>query len=135
MVDFVINAGCRVEFSDTGMRTVLMLAAQFGNAELVERLLAEGGPLLYSQDVTGRTALHYAVGQHDCLELLAAAIADTSDSAHTTALHLAAFQGDVKACNILISSGSSVSGQSLGNADEHRPKRPDVGGRGSVLPA
>eukprot|EP00051_Salpingoeca_urceolata_P023242 m.391468 g.391468 ORF g.391468 m.391468 type:complete len:1015 (-) comp20081_c0_seq1:111-3155(-) len=108
MVDFVINAGCRVEFSDTGMRTVLMLAAQFGNAELVERLLAEGGPLLYSQDVTGRTALHYAVGQHDCLELLAAAIADTSDSAHTTALHLAAFQGDVKACNILISSGSSL---------------------------
>jgi ankyrin repeat protein len=91
--------------------TPLMIAAQLGDAAMVDAVLAAGADPA-SRDTAGDTALIFAAshGSPDVIRLLLAAEADSAASTTTgwTPLHAAAFNGNDAAVELLLAAGANV---------------------------
>lgn len=88
---------------------VLMVAAQTGKADAVNRLIAEGANI-ETTDQQGRTVLEVAAafGQTDVVKRLLTAGANLGTGNRKTALHIAAASGKTDIVNALLDAGARV---------------------------
>lgn len=123
--------------------TALMIAAEQGNKEMVESLLAKGEDI-NAKDSKGTTALMIAAeqGNKEIVELLLAKGADISakDGKGKTALMIAAKKNRTEVMNLLQRAachGTWVLGKQIGPTDttlHYNPPRYSVNGTGEVGP-
>jgi ankyrin repeat protein len=78
MVRTLVEHGANIEARDTNQKTVLMWAAQHGNAGVVQHLIEKGARVDASTD-SGATARSYALGEGNTavIELLQRAILES----------------------------------------------------------
>lgn len=118
-LESMLVSGIDVNGTDVLGRTLLMIAAEVGNARIVRILLAHRAKLdtrdrLNFHDGGGKTALYRAVEHrhHEVAQILIAAGADMEvrDKLGQTALHSAVANGDFAMTDLLLGAGASPHG-------------------------
>ena len=103
-VQFLLDLGVNINYSNSEGKTALMLACQAGHEEVVQALVS-GGANINLQDSTEETALILAsgnIGVIHCL-LLAKADLDIQRQDGNTALHIACYKGHNTVIELLLS--------------------------------
>lgn len=112
----LLASGTNANSSDVAGRTLLMAAAELGNANAVKLLLSHGAKVnardrLSYHDQGGSTALHRAARyqHHEIVRLLITSKADLNvcDKNGQTALHWAAENGDLPMTQLLLDAGAN----------------------------
>uniref|UniRef100_A0A8D9AKU2 Ankyrin repeat protein RF_0381 n=1 Tax=Cacopsylla melanoneura TaxID=428564 RepID=A0A8D9AKU2_9HEMI len=111
VVQFLINAGCRVDVGEIENLTALHLAAARGRTELVQ-LLIRAGANVNRKTSDKSSPLHYASGRGftDTVNLLvgSGAAVDSLDSSERSPLYLAVSRGQLSTAKVLIQHGARV---------------------------
>jgi uncharacterized protein len=113
ILELLLRHGLSVTTVDNAGSTQLMTAAAHGHKPAAEWLLQQR-VAVSAVDNIGKTALHHASGsscdEAAVIELLLANGADVHklSDRHVTALHLAAFKGNVECARVLIDAGADV---------------------------
>ena len=107
VVSRLLRAGGSTACVDLARMTPLMMASSGHHVDVVQLLLQHTDPLVNAQDVTGRTALLWAVAvrAHSCVQtLLAAKLIDVCAIDHRSecTLHIAVRNGDLEVCSLVL---------------------------------
>ena len=103
-VQFILELGVNINYSNSEGKTALMLASEAGHEEVVQ-ILVSAGTNVNLQDSAGQTALMFAdgnVGIVRCL-LLANADPDLQQKDGNTALHIACYKRQSAIAELLLS--------------------------------
>lgn len=119
LLSYLIEAGAEVDDVDVANRTALMLAVEHGTLECTTMLLAFGADANIAEKRMGWTPLHQASkhGHHVAVAVLAAKSGtrvNICDSGKRTALHWAAFSGDLSSVLMLLEHGADPAARDNG---------------------
>lgn len=111
VVQFLINAGCRVDVGEIENLTALHLASARGRTELVSLLISAGANV--NRKTSDKTSpLHYAAarGFTQTVNILIShgAVVDSLDSSERSPLYLAVSRGQLSTAQALINNGARV---------------------------
>ena len=103
-VQFLLDLGVNINYSNSEGKTALMLASEAGHEEVVQTLVSAGANVNL-QDSVGQTALMLASGNVDIIHclLLANANLDIQRQDGNTALHIACYKGHSTVIKLLLS--------------------------------
>ena len=107
-VQFLLDLGVNINYSNSEGKTALMLACQAGHEEVVQ-ILVSGGANVNLQDSAGETPLMLASGNVGivCHLLLANADPDLQQKDGNTALHIACYKRQSVIAELLLSFGAT----------------------------
>ena len=107
-VQFLLDLGVNINYSNSEGKTALMLASEAGHEEVVQ-ILVSAGANVNLQDSTGQTALMFANGNVGiaCCLLLANTDSDLQQEDGNTALHIACYKRQSAIGGLLLCFGAT----------------------------